>query len=87
MNQPGSQGFRTTVNDHFPAHGYLYGELAPKVGVLTDKVLYGGAWERPGLSERGRSLVKVSTLTATNRPGQLCSHCGLRTTTVSRRLK
>lgn len=49
-------------------------ETAPKLAELTDNVLYGDVWERPGLSKRDRSLVTVSALIAMNRPDQLRSH-------------
>jgi hypothetical protein len=41
--------------------------LAPKLVELTDKVLFGDIWERPGLSKRDRSLVTVAALIAMNR--------------------
>lgn len=41
---------------------------------LTDDVLYGDIWERPGLSKRDRSLVTVAALIAMSRPDQLRSH-------------
>ena len=50
------------------------GEFAPKLVELTDEVLFGDIWERPGLSKRDRSLVTVSALIALNRPDQLRSH-------------
>lgn len=52
----------------------LMGDIAPKLADLTDKVLFGDVWERPGLSKRDRSLVTVSALIALNRPDQLRSH-------------
>ena len=52
----------------------LMGEIAPKLAELTDNVLFGDVWERPGLSKRDRSLVTVSALIALNRPDQLRSH-------------
>jgi 4-carboxymuconolactone decarboxylase len=52
----------------------MYGDISPKLAELTDKVLYGDVWERPGLSKRDRSLVTVSALIAMNRPDQLRSH-------------
>lgn len=52
----------------------MYGDISPKFAELTDKVLYGDVWERPGLSKRDRSLVTVSALVAMNRPDQLRSH-------------
>jgi 4-carboxymuconolactone decarboxylase len=50
------------------------GNFAPKLADLTDDVLYGDIWERPGLSKRDRSLVTVAALIALNRPDQLRSH-------------
>ncbi len=52
----------------------MYGEIAPKLAELTDKVLYADVWERSALSKRDRSLVTVSALIAMNRPDQLRSH-------------
>jgi len=49
-------------------------EMAPKLAELTDNVLFGDVWERPGLSKRDRSLVTVSALVAMYRPEQLRSH-------------
>lgn len=55
----------------------LYGDIAPKLAELTDEVLYGDIWERPGLSKRDRSLATVSALVAMNRPDQLRSHLAM----------
>lgn len=55
----------------------LMGDFAPKLAELTDSVLYGDIWERPGLSKRDRSLATVSALIALNRPEQLRSHLAL----------
>jgi 4-carboxymuconolactone decarboxylase len=52
----------------------MFGDISPKLAELTDKVLFGDVWERPGLSKRDRSLVTVSALIAMNRPDQLRSH-------------
>jgi 4-carboxymuconolactone decarboxylase len=52
----------------------LFGDIAPKLAELTDNVLFGDVWARPGLSSRDRSLVTVSALIAMNRPDQLRSH-------------
>jgi alkylhydroperoxidase/carboxymuconolactone decarboxylase family protein YurZ len=52
----------------------LMGDVAPKLADLTEQVLYGDIWQRPGLSKRDRSLVTVSALIAMNRPDQLRSH-------------
>jgi 4-carboxymuconolactone decarboxylase len=48
--------------------------VAPKLIDLTEKVLFGDVWERPGLSKRDRSLVTVATLVALNRTEQLRGH-------------
>ena len=55
----------------------LMGDIAPKLAQLTDTVLFGDVWARPGLARRDRSLVTVSALIAMNRPDQLRSHLAL----------
>ncbi|HEV7436224.1 MAG TPA: carboxymuconolactone decarboxylase family protein [Pseudorhizobium sp.] len=55
----------------------LMGDVAPKLAELTDEVLLGDVWERPGLAKRDRSLVTVAALIALNRPEQLRSHMQL----------
>lgn len=52
----------------------LFGDVNPKLAQLTDDVLFGDVWARPGLSPRDRSLVTVSALIAMDRPDQLRSH-------------
>ncbi|RZI98986.1 MAG: carboxymuconolactone decarboxylase family protein [Rubrivivax sp.] len=52
----------------------LMGDVNPKLAELTDNVLFGDVWARPGLSQRDRSLITVSALIAMNRPDQLRSH-------------
>jgi 4-carboxymuconolactone decarboxylase len=49
-------------------------EFAPKLMELTDEVLFGDIWERPGLSKRDRSLITVATLVALYRVNELPSH-------------
>ena len=46
----------------------------PKLGQLTDDILFGDVWERPGLSKRDRSLITVAALVALYRPDQLKGH-------------
>jgi len=46
----------------------------PKLIDLTEKVLFGDVWERPGLSKRDRSLITCATLIALNRGEQLKGH-------------
>ncbi|MDE3188104.1 MAG: carboxymuconolactone decarboxylase family protein [Acidobacteriota bacterium] len=55
----------------------LMGDIDPKLAELTDNVLFGDVWERPGLSKRDRSLITVAALIAMNRPEQLRSHLRL----------
>ena len=50
------------------------GDVAPKLVDLTEKVLFGDVWERPGLSKRDRSVVTVTALIAMNRTEQLPFH-------------
>ena len=58
-----------------PAQGQKhFGDIAPKFAQLTDDVLFGDVWSRPGLSPRDRSLITVSALIAMNRPDQLRGH-------------
>src|SRR5712691_5544338 len=37
--------------------------VVPKLMDLTEQVLFGDVWERPGLSKRDRSLITVAALT------------------------
>ena len=48
--------------------------VAPKLIELTEQVVYGDVWERPGLSKRDRSLITVATLLALGREKQLDGH-------------
>jgi 4-carboxymuconolactone decarboxylase len=50
------------------------GDVAPKLVDLTEKVLFGDVWERPGLSKRDRSVITVTALVAMNRTEQLPYH-------------
>jgi len=52
----------------------LLGDIAPKFAELTDEVLFGDVWARPGLSQRDRSLITVAALVALYRPEQLRAH-------------
>ena len=49
-------------------------KVAPKLIEMTEKVVYGDVWERPGLSKRDRSLITVASLIAMNRGDQLKGH-------------
>jgi len=59
---------------HTPTAQELIGDIAPKLAELSDDVLFGDIWERPGLSKRDRSLITVATLVALNRTEQLPFH-------------
>ena len=50
------------------------GDVAPKLAQLTDDVLFGDVWARPGLSPRDRSPVTVAALVALYRGNELPSH-------------
>src|ERR1700683_1704336 len=50
--------------------------IVPKLIDLTEKVVFGDVWERPGLSKRDRSLITVAALLALYRPEQLPPHLG-----------
>jgi 4-carboxymuconolactone decarboxylase len=49
-------------------------DFAPKLAELTDDVVFGDIWERPGLSKRDRSLITVAALVARDRSEQLVLH-------------
>ena len=51
-----------------------WSELNPKLRELTESVLFGDVWERPGLSKRDRSMITVAMLTALYRTEQLRGH-------------
>jgi 4-carboxymuconolactone decarboxylase len=60
---------------HDPHYGQrTLGDLAPKLAELTDQVLFGDIWQRPGLTPRERSLATVAALVALNRIEQLPFH-------------
>ena len=51
-----------------------FGHVAPRFAEITDEVLFGDVWRRPGLSPRDRSLITVSTLIALYRINELPFH-------------
>lgn len=53
-----------------------YADIAPALDDLTQGVLFGEVWERPGLSKRDRSLVTVAALVAGYRTNELPFHFG-----------
>lgn len=59
--------------DQTPAQK-LYGDVAPALADLSDRVLLGEVWERPGLSKRDRSLITVASLVSLYRSNELPGH-------------
>jgi 4-carboxymuconolactone decarboxylase len=51
-----------------------YADVAPALADITDNVLFGDVWKRPGLSPRDRSLVTISCLIANYRTNELPFH-------------
>jgi len=51
-----------------------YGDVASGLADLSDRVLFGEVWERPGLSKRDRSLITVAALVAGYRHNELPGH-------------
>lgn len=49
-------------------------DFMPKLVELTDDVVFGDIWERPGLSKRDRSLMVVSALIALGKERQMVGH-------------
>jgi 4-carboxymuconolactone decarboxylase len=48
--------------------------IAPEFAKLTQDLLFGDIWERPGLSQRDKSLITVTCLVALNRIEQVDFH-------------
>jgi len=76
-NSQSTSGGVTGMTKEPSAAQKLIGDFDPKLAELTDNVLFGDVWERPGLSKRDRSLITVAALIALNRPEQLRSHIRL----------
>jgi 4-carboxymuconolactone decarboxylase len=51
-----------------------FGDIAPHLAEITDKVLFGDVWEDPGLSPRDRSLVTITCLISLYRTNELPFH-------------
>jgi 4-carboxymuconolactone decarboxylase len=51
-----------------------FGDIAPALAAITDDVLFGDVWERPGLSPRDRSLITVASLVSLYRVNELPFH-------------
>lgn len=51
-----------------------FGDIAPQLAEITDKVLFGQVWEDKTLSPRDRSLVTIVNLAALYRQNELPFH-------------
>jgi 4-carboxymuconolactone decarboxylase len=51
-----------------------FGDIAPHLAEITDKVLFGDVWAHAALSPRDRSLVTVASLVALYRTNELPFH-------------
>jgi 4-carboxymuconolactone decarboxylase len=51
-----------------------WGDIAPRLTEITDRVLFDDVWQRPGLSPRDRSLITVAALIALYRTNELPFH-------------
>lgn len=51
-----------------------FGDIAPHLAEITDKVLFGDVWENPALSPRDRSLVTITCLVAMYRINEMPFH-------------
>lgn len=51
-----------------------FGNIAPHLAEITDKVLFGDVWENPALSPRDRSLVTITCLIAMYRINEMPFH-------------
>jgi 4-carboxymuconolactone decarboxylase len=56
-----------------PARKLVRG-IVPKMIELSEQIICGDIWERPGLSKRDRSLIVVASLISQYRPEQLRGH-------------
>jgi len=53
-----------------------FGDIAPHLAELTDKVLFGDVWANTALSPRDRSLVTITSLISLYRINELPFHLG-----------
>ena len=57
-----------------PAPQSPFADIAPALADITDNVLFGDVWKRPGLSPRDRSLITVAALIANYRTNEMPFH-------------
>ncbi|MCX5543020.1 carboxymuconolactone decarboxylase family protein [Paraburkholderia sp. CNPSo 3076] len=51
-----------------------FGDVAPHLAELTDKVLFGDVWEHASLSPRDRSLITITSLISLYRVNEMPFH-------------
>ncbi len=51
-----------------------FGEMAPHLAEITDRVLFGDVWENSSLSKRDRSLVTITSLISLYRVNEMPFH-------------
>jgi 4-carboxymuconolactone decarboxylase len=51
-----------------------FGDIAPHLAEITDKVLFGDVWDNAALSPRDRSLVTIASLISLYRTNELPFH-------------
>ena len=51
-----------------------FGDIAPHLAEITDKVLFGDVWEQAALSPRDRSLVTIASLISLYRTNETPFH-------------
>ena len=51
-----------------------FGDIAPHLAEITDKVLFGDVWENSALSPRDRSLVTIASLISLYRTNEMPFH-------------
>jgi 4-carboxymuconolactone decarboxylase len=54
-----------------------FGDIAPKLAEISDKVLFGDVWRDETLSPRDRSLVTITSLVSQYRHNELSHHLKL----------
>jgi 4-carboxymuconolactone decarboxylase len=69
-----SKGAAVSTQASVPTARDVVRAVAPKLIDLSEKVLFGDVWERPGLSKRDRSFITVAALIAMYRTDQLPGH-------------
>ncbi|HEX3756950.1 MAG TPA: carboxymuconolactone decarboxylase family protein [Rhizomicrobium sp.] len=56
------------------SHNSPVADVAPALADITDNVLFGDVWKRPGLSPRDRSLVTIVSLISLYRTNEMPFH-------------